>query len=94
MTKLYNRFSIRVVFDHEFQRDQLKEALEEKVEDLEFEKKNTEYDGVKYYEVILRCDSGASTLVNGTSFRWDPDSDPTEEDVISDFISYLKDFPL
>ena len=91
--KLYNKFNIRIVFIREALSlcDKLKKALEQrKISDLEIVKKEKE----SHNELVLKCDSGASSLVNGTAFKWYPTDDPEDEITLNNFIDYLKDFPL
>lgn len=92
--KLYNNFAIRVIFDRESQADAFKSKLDEKVDDLDITKRVIEEDGVTYYDMLLECKSGSSSLVNGTAIRWDKTDDPNDEETIGNFIRWLKDFPL
>lgn len=92
--KLYNNFAIRVIFDHESQADAFKSKLDEKVDDLDITKRVIEEDGVTYYDMLLECKSGSSSLVNGTAIRWDKTDDPNDKETIGNFIRWLKDFPL
>jgi hypothetical protein len=43
--------------------------------------------------VVIRCDSGTG-LVNGTSFKWDINCDPEDEDVRNGFVEFCRNFPL
>ena len=88
--KLYNRFSIGIVFDDEAKADKLKERLETVVDDLEVTK--TTESG--YAELHLKCDSGTSSLVNGTRLRWNDTDDPSDDETLANFINWLKNFPL
>ena len=95
--KLYNKFTIGVVFDIESQCDKLKERLETVVDDLDVTKRNVkgdDDDDHTYYELILKCDTGTSTLVSGTRIRWDSTDDPEDDETVANFINWLKDFPL
>jgi hypothetical protein len=87
--KLYNRFSIGIVFDDEAKADKLKERLETVVDDLEITKTTA-----GYVELHLKCDSGTSSLVNGTRLRWDDTDDPNDDETLANFINWLKNFPL
>lgn len=91
--KIYNRFTIGVVFDDEAKCDKLKERLENMIEDLDITKKEfKECDD--YYELKLKCDSGSSSLVNGTRIRWDNVDDPDDDITLANFVDWLKNFPL
>lgn len=89
--KLYNRFSIGIVFSDEAKADKLKERLETVVDDLEVTKTTLVYGTV---ELHLKCDSGTSSLVNGTRIKWDDTDDPNDEETLANFINWLKNFPL
>ena len=91
--KIYNRFTIGVVFDDESKCDKLKERLENVIEDLDIIKEEFNEEG-DYYELTLKCDSGSSSLVNGTRIRWDNTDDPNDDKTLSSFIDWLKNFPL
>lgn len=91
--KIYNRFTIDVVFDDEAKCDKLKERLENMIEDLDITKKEfKECDD--YYELKFKCDSGSSSLVNGTRIRWDNVDDPDDDITLAYFVDWLKNFPL
>lgn len=94
--KIYNRFTIGVVFDDEAKCDKLKERLENMIEDLDITKKEFKEGDDYYYELKFKCDSGSSSssLVNGTRIRWDNVDDPDDDITLANFVDWLKNFPL
>ena len=98
MKRACNRFSITVVFTDDKIKEKFVKMVGEVFADVNVVDKNVVFTGdtgkEEYPAVVIRCDSGSSSIVNGTAIRWDPTDDPDDPNVREGFAKYCINFPM